>query len=457
MSKTARAMFVLALTASVVLVGCGGYKSSSTMTPPASRSAVGGNSVLSIGDSPSDNIISFEVTLNSVALTDSSGASVTVLNKPVRIELTHLAGTFVPLTTFSVPQGTYTSVTLTISNVEIHDLNAGGNTSEHNAAIGNGTFTIPISPNLIVGGAAMAVNLDFNVAQSVTFDASGNPTVNPVVVVSAGNASPADDDADHGKVDSVHGTVTQVTPQSFTVTVHEGNQSLTFNVDANTVFDGVAGISALATGMQVEVAASLQADGSLLATRVQAESEVDDERNAMEVEGLIVDESGSPTGQITVIGQQSSSSSNNAPAPGTMVDVTIDNRTNFTITDKMKTDSLPFTPMFGRATIAKGQNVEVDADGAMTTPLTARKLKLQQQALTGTISNVQNNSFTLTLAADSAFAMLTGVQSLTVYETSGTKLRGSAAVSDGVTVRVRGLLFSDGTTLRFVAGEVGKQ
>jgi len=159
--------------------------------------------------------------------------------------------------------------------------------------------------------------------------------------------------------------------------------------------------------------------------------------------------------QISIIARDGSATSDNVPSLGSKVDVAINDNTKFAVQDNVDLASLPFTPDFSRATISKGQNVEVDSDGAMTTPVAARKIKLHQQALTGTASNVQTNSFTLTVAVDSAFAMLTGMQTVTVNRTSSTELKDISSVTEGTTVRVRGLLFFDGSSYRIVARRIG--
>lgn len=90
--------------------------------------------------------------------------------------------------------------------------------------------------------------------------------------------------------------------------------------------------------------------------------------------------------------------------------------------------------------------------------LTATLLRLEQQALRGTVSGYSASgsqaTFTFALPVDSAFARLTGVSVVTVYRQAGTQLRGLTAVGDGANVVVRGLLFFDGSAFRLVAARI---
>ena len=87
---------------------------------------------------------------------------------------------------------------------------------------------------------------------------------------------------------------------------------------------------------------------------------------------------------------------------------------------------LPSAPTFpfDAATVHAGQRIEVESVAAMSgTSITEDKVKLQQQALVGTVSGLQGSTtagpvtFTLTVASD-VFAMLSGETQVTVYASS---------------------------------------
>src|SRR5690242_10259268 len=108
----------------IVAVGCGG--GSTTPTNATANSAV----QVKIGDDPDDSVIAFEITVQSVVLTDQSGATVSALSSPTTLELTHLADTNEPLSFLNIKQDTYTQAAITVSNPKIVYLNSLGQVVE---------------------------------------------------------------------------------------------------------------------------------------------------------------------------------------------------------------------------------------------------------------------------------------------------------------------------------------
>ena len=105
----------LSLAASLI-AGC-----SSTIAPDAGSniaSAAVDVPVL-ITDAPSDQLVSFSLTLNSIVLTDSAGKTASILTTPTTVEICHLNGIQAPLITARIPQDTYTSATITFSSPQI--------------------------------------------------------------------------------------------------------------------------------------------------------------------------------------------------------------------------------------------------------------------------------------------------------------------------------------------------
>jgi hypothetical protein len=88
----------------------------------------------------------------------------------------------------------------------------------------------------------------------------------------------------------------------------------------------------------------------------------------------------------------------------------------------------------------------------------ASECDLVQQGFLGTVSNYSSSggqgTFTMTLASDSYFATMTGMNTLMVYQQLGTKLLGLTSISNGQTVEVRGLVFNDGGVFRMVASRI---
>ena len=123
--------------------------------------------------------------------------------------------------------------------------------------------------------------------------------------------------------------------------------------------------------------------------------------------------------------------------------------------------TLPSSPNFpfGASTVHTGQRVEIDSHHAINgTSAVAEMVTLQQQTLSGTVSGITRGApttFTFTVAPDSAFAMLAGTTTVTVYWQNGTDLNDlSHALTNGDTLRVRGLLFFTGSKFNMIARRI---
>jgi hypothetical protein len=409
-----------------------------------------------MGDAPADRIVDFEITVNSIVLTDSSGSTVSALSAPTRIELTHLAGAVEPISLTSVPPGTYTKATIRVSNPEVEFINDAGQVVEAAATLTGDTAILNFSPALTIGSTPLALNIDFNLAASVTLNtANSTATVNPTFTASTAAVAAANEQEDeNGGIDDLTGTVTNVSAPMFTISVQQTAQSLTFTTDSGTEFEGISSVSALTNGMVIEVDAVTQADGSLRAKKVEVE-----ENDGMELEGLVTSVTGLPVTQFQMV-VQDEQSSGSMPPLGSTATVNVTDATSFRFeTDDVDLSNLAFVPAFDRNTLGKAQRVEVDSNtpGSGTT-LTADKVKLKRQTLSGTVSGSSSSggqtTFTLTVASDSAFALLTGSTTLTVVKQPGTELKGISSISDGQAVRARGLLFFDGTNYTLVAKRI---
>lgn len=438
----------------VFFVGCGGSSggggTTGTTTPGSTALTV------NMGDAPADRIVDFEITVNSIVLTDSSGSTVSALSAPTRIELTHLAGAVEPISLTSVPPGTYTKATIRVSNPEVEFINDAGQVVEAAATLTGDTAILNFSPALTIGSTPLALNIDFNLAASVTLNtANSTATVNPTFTASTAAVAAANEQEDeNGGIDDLTGTVTNVSAPMFTISVQQTAQSLTFTTDSGTEFEGISSVSALTNGMVIEVDAVTQADGSLRAKKVEVE-----ENDGMELEGLVTSVTGLPVTQFQMV-VQDEQSSGSMPPLGSTATVNVTDATSFRFeTDDVDLSNLAFVPAFDRNTLGKAQRVEVDSNtpGSGTT-LTADKVKLKRQTLSGTVSGSSSSggqtTFTLTVASDSAFALLTGSTTLTVVKQPGTELKGISSISDGQAVRARGLLFFDGTNYTLVAKRI---
>jgi Domain of unknown function (DUF5666)/Domain of unknown function (DUF4382) len=448
--------------AACLATGCGGGTGSSAVM----RTSVA-RTQIKIGDAPADSVLAFALTVTRVDLMQQGGTSVNVLNTSKEVELTHLSGTVESLAVANVGAATYTGAAITVSNVEVSYLPSGSTSPVEKKFALNTTINVAFNPAITISNQATVLNFDLNVAQSLTFDAAGNVTaVNPVFTASTAMvAAQGEQEEETGKVEDMVGVVSMVTPASgntpasFALTPDSGGVDQTFTVDANTKFeDGLTQFSDLKTGMLVKVDATTQTDGSLLATDV----EMKEATNGLEADGVITATTGNPVTSLTLLVQDEAGNMATNMV-GTPLTVDVSNAAFKSPLNDADLSSLlqglPFTPKFDNTTVATGQRVEVNgaAAGQTTASFSANKVTLRQQALTGTVGapgTGSNASFSLLLDADSAFANLTKVSSLNVYEVSKTQLKGISSVTQGTKVRVRGLLLFDGTTYQFVAARI---
>lgn len=448
-----------------ILAGCAGSGSSSVNTP----SAMGAVQV-KVGDAPADSVLSFELTIAKVDLQPQSGNAVTVMNSPEEIELTHLSGTLEPLVLTKVPFGTYTGAAITVSKAEVTYIPSGATVPVQKEIALNKTVNVTFNPSLNVGAGSAIVNIDLNLAQSLTFDANGNVTgITPMFTIttaSVPSGGEQGEDEEHGMMEDIVGQVTATTPASgstlasFTITPRMAGQPQTYFVDSSTQFeDGLAQFSDIKLNMVVKVDAVTRTDGSLLATKI----EMVEASEGIEAEGIVTGTTGSPVTSFQLLMHEGSGSSMSSAMLGTTLTVNVGNavfRAPLSNSDDSNLLSgLPFTPKFDATTLTKGQSVEADASGQMPSQgtINASKIQLRRQSLNGTVGQAaagSNATFSLLLDADSAFAKLTGTTSINVYVVSSTKMKGISGATQGSKVKVRGLIFFDGSNYQFVAATI---
>lgn len=444
----------------LTLAGCGGgTTSANTPQAPGTTVTPAGNSAMTVlmGDSPADSVAGFEITINTITLTDANNNTVTVLSTPTRIELTHNSANVEALASVKVPQGTYTKATITVANPEVETVTGSGQVIELSATLSNAMATVPFTPPLNVGSMSTSLNFDFNLAASVVI--SGNSATitplfnaNPVTV-----AAQAEQDDESGEIEDMTGSVSNVAAPNFSITLDQSSQAMTFVTNANTQFEGVAGVSSLQQGMIVQVDGSTQSDGTFLATKVEVEEA---DADGLEAEGLVTSTANMPS-SFNLIVQDESSPGALAPSLGNVLTVNVSPSTHYRTQESNNIDlsGLMTTPQFDATTLGPAQSVEGDSASSSMTSISADTVKLRLQAISGLVSNFvqidsSHASFTFTPASDSVFDSLSTQTSLTVLTTGKTQMKAVSSISNGATLRVRGLLFFNGGVYTMVAGKV---
>ena len=444
-------------------IGCGGG-GSSTM-PPAVSPANASLMQVNIGDAPADRVVSFEATVGPITLNSSSGSSVTVLSGTRRIEVSHLAETAEPLVLVNVPQDTYTSAKIVVSNPEVTFLNSTGTMTTLEPVLSQ-TITVTFGSPLMVSGSATVLHLDLNLANSLSFDAQGN-----VTGVSFGPSSFAlslsaiapenQQSPENGEMEDVTGVVSLVSGGSFTLNVGQGGTPLVFTTDANTRFDEGASLATL-MNMIVKVEGTTKADGTLYAKEVEG---MEDGHGA-DVDGLVTSVQGNPASQLSVMAQDGSGSGVDDSHIGVTLTADVSQaqfRVDTSNVDTSGLGSLPSSTFpFDGATVHAGQRVQLASSGALSgTTITAASVSLRQQTLVGTVSALSGPAapatFTLTLPSDSAFAKLSGAAAINVFWQPGTDLHDlNNGLHNGDSVRVRGLVFFSSTGVNLIASRIGQ-
>jgi len=471
LSVYSRVMCLSAVLCALILAsGCGGSSSTNPGPGPGPGPTPTTATQIRIGDAPADRVIAFELSIGSpIVLTPAGGgAAVNVTVGQNRIELSHMSGKFEPLGVLNVPQGSYSSAAITITNPEMTFLDNSGvqHTIEGSATQ---TVTVSFSPALTIGASAGVLSVDVNIANSVAVDGAGNITgfnfsgtsfTFSNKVVAAENAQEDED----GELEDITGMVTSVSGSSFTLKAGQSGAQLTFTTDSTTEFnDGVTDVNSTLHQI-VKVEGVTKSDGTLFAKEVEG---IENE-NGAELEGLITKVTGSPATSLDVVAQDGIGSGMDDTKVGASFTADVSGAQYKVDAGNIDTSGLggiPGAPNFplDATSVKEGQRVEVESAGSVPAAngtITAEKVKLQQQALTGTVSNFTAGSngaatFDLNLASDgsSYLTLLSGQILVHVFQQPGTDNK-FGAISNSSQVRVRGLLFWTGTSFNMIARRI---
>jgi hypothetical protein len=265
---------VLALVAAAS--GCGGGASSTTPTQPESGSVfVNGT------DAPLPSVVSFQVDITGMTLSDGVNPPVSVLSGTQTVDFARLNGLHTLLDLNSIPAGTYTTVNVTLANPEIMYLNVTNPqttpptrptvttlNATSSPAVTLTQSSVPItlsSPLTVNAGDIIGLSFDFDLRHSIQVDANGNFTgvVNPTLDLKA--VTPSDSDA---YIDDFVAGVTNVGTSSFMIQGPHGHQ-FTVNVNEQTEWENNESISNLTNTSIVEISGTIdRTSGAILADTV---------------------------------------------------------------------------------------------------------------------------------------------------------------------------------------------
>jgi hypothetical protein len=328
------------------------------------------------------------------------------------------------------------------------------------------TATVNFNPSVTISGTTPAImNFDMDMAASISIDASGNVTMNPTFKMAMGTFGSGNGQSpENGGMQHLFGSVASFSGNSFTMTMMQSSQNLTFATNSSTHFDNMSGMGMMSNGMLAMVDAVMQSDGTMLAQEVRSLMA----GSGMMGGGLVTGVTGNPATQLTIIAQNGAGSGMMASYLANGITINVSGSTPYVIdSDGVDMTGLPFTPKFDPTTVFKGQRIHAitgqttmggGMGGMMTGTINASEIDLEPEGLSGTVSGYTQTgsqaTFALNLAPDSAFATLTGSTSVTVFQQTGTTITGMSSVANGSTVHARGLLFFDAGAYKLVASRI---
>jgi len=465
--------------------GCSGGMMTVVSPPPPVFS---GNStvVVLLGATANDKLTNFNTVLTAMSLTDNHGNAVTLYNNPnasnlsSNTEFMHLANHPEPLVATSIPQGLYTSASVTVTWCSFTDVTfdpsipnlVEATYAQSLCSQGTGKTTVTLPSPVAVTGPVTALSLDLQVPQSFTLSGTGAAatyTIAPVFTLTPLALAAHPTNSKNGKIVGFTAHVTAVNTVGNTFTVQTGD-SVSFDVHSlnDTAYQGISGFSALAAGTVIDLDFTIQQDGSFGASRVEAS---DPSAVSVTVGPFFIPFSGPQPGEFGTLPTEyvgCAFTGGTAPCHNFF---RYDDSTVFTVSSEYANlNNLPFVPAFTSTSLLAGQNISVFSHAITDTQSTetVRTITLRPQTLNGTVQAVSSQgAFTVYTVSLASYDLIPVLQSspqtlirlndpstVTVYVDSSTQLLNSKSISAGSLLRFTGLVFDDAGTLRMDCGQV---
>jgi Domain of unknown function (DUF4382) len=259
-----------AIFASTLVAFAAGCGSGSTPTQPVRPQS--GMVFVSGSDAPLQSVVSFQVLVTGIAVTDANNNTQTVYSGSEPIDFARLNGLHTLLDVNSIPAGNYTSVTVTMSSPVLGYLNVTNpqtnpptrptvsmldDTAQSNPQLSltSSSVTIPLaSPLMVSSGDVVGLSFEFDIRKSVALDANGQITGSITPTLGLKAVTPSDSDA---HIDEFIAGVTNITgTNSFTIQGPHGH-IFTVNTNDQTEWEGADSISALTNTSIVSISGTL--------------------------------------------------------------------------------------------------------------------------------------------------------------------------------------------------------
>jgi hypothetical protein len=430
----------------------------------------GGNTApfsLILTDAPplGGDVLSFQIQITGAVL---QPGNVSLLNTPLTVELTQLQAETGFISSFNVPTGTYTSLTVTFANPSMTILNETGGTVATNCLNGSicqlspalvpSTVTFTGTPLLTLSGNTPAgATLDVSLRNLVQNDFSLNLTVSNAVTLTTLPTVALT--APIAELDEVVGKVSSIGANQFNLITTTG-QVFSIAVDNNTTFSFPANIcpaqttfTCVTTSQIVEVDTSLLGNGTFLANSVSFE----DDGSVPLVQGTLVALPGNPPTLMIVVDSEVPTVTN-VPV-GSVVNVTLQNPTTF----QVDADGLTIPGGLSFASAADllvGQEIQVRVSGAINAgAFSTNRVSMRMAQITAPVAsiNIPNLNF-ITNSLPSRFPVGSSilVQTFPPPQTEFVNATDITGLGAGTTVSVKGLLFNTPAQLQ-IGEQVAKR
>lgn len=439
----------IAVALAFAMLGLGCSSSKSSPTSPSGQTA---NVFVTGEDAPLPSVVGFDVTINSITLT--GGTSPEVLSTATTVDFARLLGLRSPLAFNSVPAGTYTGATFSLSTPVISYVDMSTNppslntiNGTFNSAGGPTTTTVSVSfpSSMVVGANGLAgLRMDFDIRQSVAVDGSGNVTgvVSPVIYARAVKAT----DSDAQVTDLVGGLASvDASANSFVIQGPYGHQ-LTIDVNSSTQFNTGWTINNLATPAIVGVQGYFQADGTLMASSVEV---ITTSQAFISGRVLAINPTTGPVQQITMfVGETSADLVGDSRTIQTVdVSAVASSAYDMCFFNNLITDAL-----FNSSHVLVGQRIFIGGDysnSVFTPQMISLRLQGVYGTMTGTPNVVNGNLGNFELQNNALIGYSLGGAPLTVWTGNGTlfiNTTGLSTLTSGESLVAGGLLFYDQLT-----------
>jgi Domain of unknown function (DUF4382) len=269
-----RAKLLLLLAPLTLLAACGGAGSQSSNSGGTQDQQ--GSVFVTGEDAPLSSVVGFNVTIDKITLNNST-STVTALSTATAVDFGRLMGLRSLLAFNTIPQGTYTSATITFENsnpaplISYVDMSTNPpSVQELTGSFNQATVTVPFpsgAPLVVSSNGLVGLHMDFDVRDSLVVNNSNQFTgaINPTITIQAVSASD-----EVGQITEFTGNVVSIDTNANTFLMQGpyGFQE-TIDVNQSTQYNGSNSLSTLTPDAIVSVVGTVQVDGSILASAVE--------------------------------------------------------------------------------------------------------------------------------------------------------------------------------------------